>query len=55
MIYDIGYSRVLLSRAMGLPTTSHLEKWMVLFIETIRMGKMSLDWAMILSDNMDEN
>ena len=51
---DIEHSIVLLRRIMGLPAIGHLNIWMVHFIETIRMEKMPIDWAMILSENLDE-
>ena len=51
---DIRYAIVLLSRVMSLPTVGHLQTWMVHFNETIRTVKMSIDWATILSDNLDE-
>ncbi len=54
MIDDIRYSIVLLNRAMGLLATSHLGTWSVHFIENIRTTKMPIDWATILSDNLDE-
>ena len=50
----IGYSIILLSRVMGLPTSGHLNIWMVHFIETIKMVKMPLDWASILNKNLGE-
>ena len=40
---DIGYSIILLSRVMGLPTIGHLNTFMVNFIETIRQEKIPLD------------
>lgn len=51
---DIRYSIILLSRVMGLPTSGHLNIWMVHFIETIKTTKMPIDWALILSENLDE-
>ena len=51
---DIGYSIILLSKVMGLPTSRHLNIWMVHFIEAIKMVKMSIDWASILNENLDE-
>ena len=39
MISKIGYCIVLLTRVTGLSTTSHLETWMVYFIEKIRIGE----------------
>ena len=51
---DISYSTILLSRVMGLPTFEHLNTWMVHFIETIRTMRMPIDWASILSENLDE-
>ena len=51
---DIGYSIVLLSRVMGLPSIEHLNIWMVHFIKAIRTTKMPIDWATILSENLDE-
>ena len=54
MIDNIGYSIFLLIRTMGLLIENHLEMWMVHFIETIRIGKMPIDWAMILNDSLDE-
>ncbi len=40
---DIGYSIILLSRVMGLPTTGHLNFFLVNFIETIETTRMPLD------------
>lgn len=54
IIDDIGFSIDLVSRAMGLPTTSHLETWMVCFIETINTCKIPINWAMILNVNLDK-
>ncbi len=51
---DIGYTIVLLSRAMGLPVARHLNIWMVHFIETIRTTKMPMDWTTILSEKLHE-
>lgn len=51
---DIGYAIVLMSRVMGLPTTRHLQTWMIHFIEAINTKKMEINWATILSDNLDE-
>lgn len=39
---------------MGLPTSRHLNIWMVHFIETIKTMKIPIDWALILSENLDE-
>ena len=39
---------------MGFPTLGNLNIWMVHFIETIKMVKMKLDWASILSKNLGE-
>ena len=52
---DIKHSIVLLSRIMGLPTTGHLNIWMVYFIKTIRMTEMPIDWTTILSKNSVNN
>ena len=51
---DIGYSIVLLSRIMDLLAAGHLNIWMVHFLETNKMTKMPIDWATILSENLDE-
>ena len=51
---DIGYSIILLSRVMGLPTVGHLAPFMVNFIKTIRHTKIPLDWATTLSENLCE-
>ena len=51
---DIGYSIILLSRVMGLPTVGHLNFFMVHFIETIKTTKIPLDWATTLSKNLCE-
>ena len=51
---DMRYVIVLLRRVMDLPAASHLQTWMVHFIETIRTKKMAIDWATILSDNLDK-
>ena len=51
---DIGYTIVLFSRVMGLLVAGHLNIWMVYFIATIRMTKLSIDWGTILSDNLDK-
>ena len=50
----IGYAIVLLRKIMGLLAVGHLHIWMVHFIETIRTAKMLIDWAIILSENLDE-
>ena len=52
---DIGYSIVLLSRIMGLLVLGNLNIWMVHFLKTIRTMKMPIDWATILSENLDEH
>lgn len=52
MIADMGYCIMLLSRVMGLVATSHLEEWMVHFIEKIRTGNDPIDWANLLSDSL---
>ena len=49
---DIGYSIILLSRVMCLPTVGHLAPFMVNFIETIRHAKIPMDWATTLSENL---
>lgn len=54
MIDDIGYNIVLLSRVMGLPMTSHLETWMVYFIETIKRRGLAIDQATMINNNLDE-
>lgn len=51
---DIGYVIMLLSRAIGLPMARYLQTWMVHFIETIKKPRIPIDWATILSDNLDE-
>lgn len=51
---DIGYIIFLLSRVMGLPVVGQLQTWMVHFIETIKTTKILIDWAIILSDYLDE-
>ena len=51
---DIGYLIILLSSVMGLLASGHLNIWMVHFIETIRKMKMPIDWALILSNNLDD-
>ena len=51
---DIGYSIILLSRVMGLPIVGHLAPFMVNFIETVRHGKITLDWATTLCKNLCE-
>ena len=51
---DIGYSIILLSRFIGFPTLGQLNIWMVHFIETIKTTKMTIDWASILSEKLDE-
>lgn len=51
---EIGYAIVLLRKSMGLPVVGHLQTEMLHFIETIRTTKMPIDWATILSDNLDE-
>lgn len=51
---DIRYSIIILSRVIGLPTSGHLNIWMVHFIETIKTEKMPIYWASILSENLDE-
>lgn len=51
---DIGYSIVILSRIMGLLAAGNLNIWMVCFLETIKRAKMPIDWATILSENLDE-
>ena len=50
----IRYSIILLSRVMGLPTSGHLNIWMVHFIEMIKTTEMPIDWNSILSENLDE-
>ena len=54
MIANFGYSIVLLSRSIGILIDDHLEKWMTYFIETIRMGKMPIDWDTTLNENLGE-
>ena len=51
---DIGYLIILLIRFKVLLTLGHLNIWMFHFIETIKMEKMSIDWASILSENLGE-
>ena len=51
---NIKYSIILLSRVMGLSASRHLNIWMVHFIETLKTSKMSINWASILSENLDE-
>lgn len=51
---DIRYSIILLSRVMGLLASRHLDIWMINFIETIKTTKMPIDWASILSENLNE-
>ena len=54
MIDDIRYSIILLNKAMGHLAVGHLETWMVHFSETIIIARMPIDWATILSNNLDE-
>ena len=51
---DIEYSFMLLIRVMGLLASRNLNVWMVHFIEIIKMMKMPIDWASILSENLGE-
>lgn len=51
---DIRYLIILLRIIMGLLVVGHLHIWMVHFIETIRTTKMPIDWATMLSENLDE-
>ena len=51
---DIGYSIILIRRVMGLPVAGHLSTFMINFIKTIKMAKMSLDSATTLSKNLCE-
>ena len=51
---DIRHSIVLLRKIMGLPVVGNLNIWMVHFFETIRIEKMLIDWASIISENLDE-
>lgn len=51
---DIEYSIVLLGRVMWLLILGYFNKWMVHFIETIKTTKISIDWASILNENLDE-
>ena len=51
---DIINSIVLPSRIMGLPVVGHLNICMVHFIKTVRMTKITIDCATILSENLDE-
>ena len=39
---------------MGNLASGHLNIWMVHFIKTIKMVKIPLDWASILSENLGE-
>ena len=52
---DIGYSTILLSRVMGFPASRHLNIWRVHFIKTIKITKMPIDWASILSKKLYEH
>ena len=51
---DIGYAIVLLRRVMDLLSARHLNIWMVHFIETIKMDKIPINWATMLTNNLDE-
>lgn len=51
---DIGYSIILLSRVMCFSVARHLNIFMINFIETIKMEKMPLHWATMLSENLCE-
>jgi hypothetical protein len=51
---DIGCSIILLSRVMGFLASGHLSSWMVHFIKMIKSVEMPIDWASILSKNLDE-
>ena len=51
---DIGHSIILLSRVMGLLVASHLNTFMVNFIETIKATKIPLNWVTTLSENLCE-
>lgn len=51
---DTRYAIILLSKVIGLPASRHLNIWMVHFIETIRTKKIPIDWASILSENLDK-
>ena len=43
-----------MSRVLGLSVVGNLNIWMVHFIETIRIAKIPIDWATILSENLDK-
>ena len=50
---EIGYCIVMLSRVMRLASASHLESWMVYFIEKIKALE-SLNWSSLLSDSLHD-
>ena len=54
MIDEIGYSIVLLRRVMRLLVVSHIENWVVHFIEMIKRRELSIDCATIISNKLDE-
>lgn len=51
---DFKYTIVLLSWVMAILENRHLNIWMVHFIDIIKIAKMPIDWATILSDNLHE-
>lgn len=43
---------ILLSRVMGLPTSSVFEEWMWYFVEKIPRGETKFHWAKMIIDNI---
>lgn len=50
---DIGDMIVLLNRIMGNPQGAPFEPWMYYFINEIMNGVKMIDWARMISDNLD--
>lgn len=51
---DIGDPIVLLNRVMGSPQGTPFDPWMYYFINEITTGAKMIDWAKIISNNLDD-
>jgi len=51
---EINYMVVFLNRIMGCPQSANFEPWMFFYIEEIISGKRMIDWAEMISSNIDD-